>query len=55
MSVGGDVDGDADVIVISGVGNGNNFVSNTGGVGDGLGGYDDDVGIVNGNTLRVDG
>ena len=55
MSVGGDIDGDDDVIGISGIGNGNNFVSNTGDVGDGSGGDDDDVGIVNGNNLRVDG
>ena len=55
MSVGGDIDGDDDVIGISGIGNGNNFVSITGDVGDDSGGNDDDIGIVNGNNLCVDG
>ena len=55
MSVGSGIDGDGDVIGISGIGNGNNFISITGDVGDDLGGDDDDVGIVNGNILRVDG
>ena len=53
MSVGSDIDGDDDVIGISGIGNGSIFVSNIGDVGDGLGGENDDVGIVNGNKNFV--
>ena len=53
MSVGSDIDGDDDVIGISGIGNGSIFVSYIGDVGDGLGGENDDVGIVNGNKDLV--
>ena len=49
VSVGSGIDGNDEVIVVSGIGNGNIFVSNIGDDGDGSGGVNDDVGIVNGN------
>ena len=53
VSVGSGIDGDDDVIVVSGIGNGNIFVSNIGDDGDGSGGDNDDVGIVIGNKDLV--